>query len=223
MKHVSADEMRHIEKIANDLYGIPTLLLMEHAGKGIADLIESKFAKASVLVISGKGNNGGDGMVAARHLWNHGLDVQLALAADPLELKDDRALNWRILQKMKIPTWDLTKDSDMKRLKEQIKSRDLVVDALLGTGIAREVEGPYRRLIQEMNESHKTILAVDVPSGLHADSGLPMGVAVKASLTATLGLAKQGLFVGKGPEFSGQIHLIDIGLPRSILDTRGCF
>ena len=228
MKAVTAEEMRALDRRATEEFGIPSLLLMENAGRGIADLICSlSFPK--IIIFSGKGNNGGDGFVAARHLHNRGLQVKVLLLADPAQLKGDAALNFEIISKMKIPVVILMPEVDPKGLLRgeshkilrsaqeamlrDAMTADLIVDALFGTGLRAPLEGLEALAVQAMNQPGCRVLAVDIPSGIDSDTGEVRGIAVKAEMTAALGLAKQGLLRGEGPRHAGEIRLLDIGLP----------
>lgn len=219
LKIVSTAQMREIDRKASEIFGIPTLILMEHAGTGTADIAERHFFSRSgnegpkkILVVCGKGNNGGDGLVAARHLFNRGYQVKVILAAaDSSVLTPDAKTNYEILKKMQVPVLSPRETED------ETKAADLMIDAVFGTGLAGEIKPPFTGLIQMMNAAGKPILSIDIPSGLNSDTGEVMGAAVRASVTAVLGLPKQGLYAGKGPDYAGKIYVVDIGLPRLIL------
>lgn len=217
MKTVSAAEMQALDRRASEEFGIPSLLLMENAGRGAAELVFKGAKGGRVLIVCGKGNNGGDGFVAARHLFNRGLHVTILLAAQPSELKGDAALNYAITAKMQIPTVLLDQEIAAKRLAACVVGADFLVDALFGIGLRSAVSGVHETLIQTMNQSGRPILAMDIPSGLDTDDGSVHGIAVKASLTAAMGMAKHGHFRGKGPVYTGQLAVVDIGLPRQLL------
>ncbi len=222
MKAVTASQMQALDRKAIEEYGIPSLLLMENAGRGVAKVTEQILgrrggsrAAPTLHIFCGKGNNGGDGFVAARHLWNRGYRVKIVLMRDPSELKSDAALNHRIASKMKIPIVIASFAND--KLLECVKDCDLIIDAIFGIGLQREVGGIYRQAIHAMNQSKKPMVAVDVPSGLESDSGKILGCCVNASVTATLGLPKKGLFMGEGPRHAGKVSVIDIGIPKELL------
>lgn len=201
--------MRELDRRATLEYGIPSLVLMENAGKGTAELILKQFPKAQkILVVSGKGNNGGDGFVTARYLKKMNREPSVLLLADPSILKGDAKINFDRLFGDKIPVTSL----DLS----QIEDCDLLVDAILGIGVTMEVKGIYRDAIERMNQSGKPILAVDIPSGLDGDSGQVHGVAVRSTCTATMAELKHGLLSGAGPQFCGSIFKIDIGFPKQL-------
>ncbi len=213
MKTVSAEEMRRLDEKAIREYGIPSLLLMENAGRGVAEAIQSAFGSGlSISVFCGKGNNGGDGFVCARHLYNRGFAVQVLLFAESQELKEDAKLNFDILNKMRLPLFRNPKDIPFL-----IQSSEVLVDALFGVGLRRELSGIFREAVEAINSAGKKVVSIDVPSGLDSDSGRVLGAAVKADRTFTLALPKRGFYVGDGPAHAGEIHVIDIGIPRDLL------
>lgn len=212
MKSITSQKMKALDRIAIKRYGIPSFILMENAGRGIADLAQTLVRKkARILVVCGKGNNGGDGLVSARHLTNRGFRVDVVLLGKLNELTDDARLNHQIVTKMGIPVLK------QARLKHLLKRADLVIDGIFGIGLTRTVEGIYRKVISLINSSRKPVLAIDIPSGLDSDSGKALGIAVRAKVTGTLGVAKCGLFLNDGPACSGNIKVIDISIPRELL------
>lgn len=209
LKLVSVDEMRQLDRRASEEFGISPLILMEHAGTGVADLAEKNFKSKSILVVAGRGNNGGDGFVAARHLVNRGYDVKVFLSDAESEIKGEAAANLHCLKAMKVPlTCDIT------RIESLISETGLIIDALFGVGLNRGIEGKYLDIVDAVNQSRRNVLSIDIPSGLNGDSGHIMGVCVKAAATAALGLPKQGLYARQGPLMAGHIYVVDIGLPR---------
>ncbi len=214
MKIVLAAQMRALDEAAIKKHNIPSLDLMEKAGRGLADLARSVAGtdSVSVLIIAGRGNNGGDGLVAARLLTKHGMDVLVWLLAKPTELSPDVLTNFERLKESGAQIQIISDEVSFDSLATDAKPT-FIVDAVLGTGLAREVVGLPRRAIEFMNSSSASIVAADIPSGLNSDSGLPQGTAVKAKATATFGLPKCGLFVAEGPEHAGKIQVIDIGIP----------
>jgi NAD(P)H-hydrate epimerase len=208
--------------MAIEQFGIPSLLLMENAGRGVADIVSKESARfnpeaVSVLVCCGKGNNGGDGLVAARHLKNRGFKVQVLLFANPASLKEDPALNFNIVTQMKIPGQVILQTSELNILRQHLEGADYVIDALFGVGLNSDLKEPYASAVEVINEAGKKVIAVDIPSGLDADTGQARGNTVSAAITATLGIAKKGLYEREGPLCAGQIYVVDIGLPKEIL------
>jgi NAD(P)H-hydrate epimerase len=222
MKTVTVAQMQAIDRRAIDDYGIPGLLLMENAGRGIAEMICNNFKVRNVTIFAGAGNNGGDGFVIARHLANRGFSVCVMLFAGSASLKDDPAVNFQILQRMKIPCQMIGPDVSLDELMVCAERADLLVDALFGIGLTREITGIHQLAVTALNEAARNIVSVDIPSGLNSDTGEILGSAVKATVTATLCLPKSGLFKGQGPEHAGRVCVIDIGIPpMAIQDVLG--
>lgn len=203
--------MRALDSRATEEFGIPSLLLMENAGLGIAELAASEISSGKIVVVAGKGNNGGDGFVAARHLHNRGFAVHILLLSDPKMLQGDATLNFDIVSRMKIPC------ETFNDAKEHLGEASLIIDAIFGIGLKKPLEGPYADAVNVINESRKPVLAIDVPSGIDADTGDVRGAAIKATVTGTLGLPKNGLFRGAGALHAGKIAVVDIGLPRQVI------
>jgi hydroxyethylthiazole kinase-like uncharacterized protein yjeF len=202
MKSISAADAQAFDRLAQERYGIPSVVLMENAGRSVAAEALMMIGQGErVVVVSGVGNNGGDGFVAARHLLNAGKEVALLIAGDRTKLKQDPALNLAALQKM-----------TGYRSINGLTDCDLIIDALFGLGLNAPVAGQAKELIDRINGSGKPVLAVDVPSGLNADTGEIMGSAVKADRTVTFMAVKQGMLLGSGPERCGEIVVRDIGL-----------
>ncbi|MBI4431786.1 MAG: NAD(P)H-hydrate epimerase [Candidatus Omnitrophica bacterium] len=205
--------MRELDERAVREFKTPSLLLMENAGRSVAEEI-LKTGAGKIAIVSGKGNNGGDGFVVARHLHNHGRDVEVTFIGERGQLKGDSLINFEILEKLGVPLGIHTKDWDWG-------DADLVVDAIFGTGLSKNVEEPYKSAIEEINKlsaGGTTVVSIDVPSGLNADSGEVMGVAVHADITVTLASEKMGLRKGDGPRYAGQIVVGYISMPRALLN-----
>ncbi len=223
-KIVTAAEMRGVEARAFKEFGISSLILMEHAGTCVADIAERNFLTADqpepelsrILILCGKGNNGGDGFVAARHLFNRGHEIGIFLASRADEIKGDAKVNFEIARKLGIPIYQEVPNK-LFQLETALKDCSLVIDALFGTGLDRDIQEPYLGLIKAVNRAGKPVLAVDLPSGLHSDTGEPLPAAVEAKATAVLGLPKQGLYASQGPIYAGHIYLVDIGLPKTLM------
>ncbi len=221
-RFLSRDEVRGLDRRASEEYGLPGIVLMENAGRNTAELLLSLGIKGSVLVCCGKGNNGGDGFVIARHLDNHNVAVRVLLFARPEELTDDAATNYQVLSCSGVPIRvhagePLPEDE----VRGELATSGWVVDALLGTGLSSPVRPPLDRVIGLVNDSGRRVLAVDLPSGLDCDTGRPLGVAVRAEHTATMAAWKKGFREQGAAAWTGQIHLIDIGVPRRLLEQQG--
>lgn len=221
IRPLSRDELRAIDARAVREFGMPTAILMENAGRNAASLLRDRFAPTRVVILCGPGNNGGDGGVLARHLDLWGVTVQLVWLADPNQLKGDAALQWNILEKSGIDQSAWTDQNSIipQRLDALLAPADVVVDALLGTGLKRLVEGPMLAAIEAINRSAKPILSLDIPSGLDADLGVPLPLAVRATLTAAFVAPKLGFNTPTAKEFTGEVVVLDIGAPRRLIES----
>ena len=218
MRVVSAKEIQRLDTRAIKRYGVPSIALMENAGRAVADAVIRKFQtkrKHNVCVVCGIGHNAGDGFVAARHLLNAGIQTQIFLIGQMSRLKSDAALNCQILRKLKCPIKEIRK-GDQTFLKI-ISNADIVIDAIFGVGLNRRIEDPFKTVIEALNKSAKHIIAVDVPSGLDATTGAIYGVCVKAKETVTFSFPKQGFYKKNGPQITGKVIVADIGIPKQLL------
>lgn len=221
MRVVTALEMRKIEELAGSM-GISPLILMENAAIAVSTVVLNHLKgqeKKIVTVLSGRGNNGGDGLAVARHLYNKGLTVRVVLAAGERKLSFETEKNLNIVKALGIDLYE-TSELDNK-LVEMIKSTDIIIDALLGTGLSRQVEGFYRELITFVNSLHKTVFSVDIPSGVDADRGDILGAAIKADFTIALGLYKPGHLLFPGRLYCGKVILVDISLSCKEIKEEG--
>lgn len=220
MRRVGAAEIRRIDEAAIREYAVPSMLLMENAGRSVSDVISREYPPCKTLIFVGKGNNGGDGLVVARHLRNRGYSVQVALLEDPAKLKSDPLLNYAIIKKMNIPLERVPPGISQEVLRGYCDNADILVDAIFGVGLHSGVQEVFEKAIRAINESQKPVVSIDIPSGLDADNGQVHGVAVKAERTITFSLPKLGLYEGEGPKYAGVIDVADIGIPRDLLFCR---
>ena len=221
MKVATAEQMQELDQKAIEAYKIPGIVLMENAGRGAADLISSAFPdlqNRKIAVVAGKGNNGGDGFVIARHLFNHGISVKVFLLTDPKALRGDSEINYHIFSRMKGEVIPIPSSKDYQKLKKDLERFDLLIDAIFGTGLDAEVRGYYREVIDHLNTLQKPIVAIDIPSGLDANTGKPLGTAIRASLTITFGLPKIGHLVSPGSDYAGTLKVIDISIPKRLVE-----
>ncbi len=213
-KIVTAKQMQALDRFAIEKLGIPSLALMETAGKAVADEV-IKTKKKYVCIVCGVGNNGGDGFVAARHLLNAGIFPKVLVVGEALALKADPRVYYNVLKKLKVPLRHIKKTD--AALIRTLANCDVIVDALFGVGFARKIKEPFFDVIEAINKSKGTVIAVDVPSGCDATSGEVFGVCVKAKTTVTFGCIKKGLLIKYGRKFSGKVILADIGIPNKML------
>jgi len=222
MKVVTAAEMQEIDRRATSEFGIPSLLLMENAGLQVALEIERSFQQClhlPLVLFCGKGNNGGDGFVIARHLLNRGRSVHILLFGRKQEVKGDALINLQILERMGVSIREVQKLSDLEADLRVIEGAGLLVDSLLGTGAIPPAKGLLGEAISFLNGSGKPIVAVDIPSGLGADESHPLGECVQATLTVALGLPKRSLILYPAASFAGRVKVADIGVPRQLLQN----
>lgn len=226
---LSVDQCRAVDRYAIKELGIPSLVLMENAGRNAADLIDQWLRSRSrqtgapgrVAIICGRGNNGGDGFVVARHLAHRGLKVSIDLAADPDKLSDDAAVNHAIVRKMGLAVRVLLEEKELKSAAARWRRADGIVDALLGTGFSGQVREPLASIIGRINRlDGPLVVALDVPSGLEADSGQIGGVAVRADRTITFLASKTGYDRKSARPCVGRVSVVDIGAPTRLILNR---
>jgi len=220
--------MRALDKRTIQEYGLPGVVLMENAGKTTAELIWQHLGSAAgckIAILCGGGNNGGDGFVVGRWLTRWGAEVVFHLLADPEKISGDARINYLAAKRLDLDLKIIRTEADLDALAQELAGCDFIVDALLGTGLKAEVRGAYRRVIEAMNAAPAPVAAVDIPSGLSADDGRVMGLAVRAELTATFGLAKVGQLIHPGREYCGRLEVVDISIPKRFVDESGisCF
>lgn len=213
----TAEEMRALDGHAINTLGIPSSSLMETAGRGTADAIitalDDSSDDASVFILCGTGNNGGDGLVVARVLHSHGYNVQVLLLGHEEKLSADSALNYEIARKIGLPIEFATETGSLDVWSERILKADVVVDAIFGTGLSRPLNEHFAKACELISKSEGIRVAIDIPSGLDATKGTLWGTAVTADLTVCLGALKWGLVLCSGPEHAGTVEVRDIGIP----------
>ena len=221
---LTASEMAHLDRHTIEEIGIPGVVLMENAARGAAAFflqVLPELPKRRIAVVAGSGNNAGDGFVLARLFHDLGAPVRVVCLRSPDRLQGDALTNFRILEKLQIPVfvWDEGQEFDGQW--QWLAQSEVVIDAILGTGLKSEVQGFYRQLIEALNTLPVPVLAVDVPSGLDASTGKPLGVAVRALATATFGFLKIGHVVTPGEDYAGKVHVVDIGIPPGLAEANG--
>ena len=222
MRLLSREEMRQVDNIAINDYGIPGSVLMENAGRALADEAVNMLGEVAgkkIIIIAGGGNNGGDGLVAARHLYNKGALIRIFMLIPGDSLRGDALLNWQIVKKMAIESQDISDERHLKIMKVAFFQADLLIDAIFGTGLSENIRGIALPLINLVNEAGLPVLSCDIPSGICADSGRPLGVAVKATRTVTFGLGKIGLYQAEAAPYVGILKVADISLPREAIES----
>lgn len=223
MRIALAEEMRRIDKMAAEVYGIDELLLMENAGRAAADALTGllgEIADRTVCILAGSGNNGGDAYAAARHLWSRGARIAIYSVGNAEHMKAATKKNLEICQKLGIPVRPITAERDWEKLRIYLRLADGVLDGILGTGVKGPLREPEERLIRLVNEEARHVVAIDVPSGIDADTGTMHGAAIMAETTATFGLPKAGLFFCPGAACAGRIVVDSISLPQALVDDK---
>ncbi|MGC8718872.1 MAG: NAD(P)H-hydrate dehydratase [Thermodesulforhabdaceae bacterium] len=214
MHVVTAQEMAQIDRFTIQEIGIPGIVLMENAARGACQFFEEvlpDLLKRAIAVVAGPGNNGGDGLAIARILAGKGADVKVFCVTRPQYFSHDTYLNYQILLKLGVPVYFL-EDPESEEW-ELLHRSSVVIDALLGTGISREVSGIYKYAIDRINGMGVPVLSVDIPSGVDGSTGRVMGTAINAYATATFGLPKIGTVCWPGMRHTGKLKVIDIGIP----------
>ncbi|RKY79035.1 bifunctional ADP-dependent NAD(P)H-hydrate dehydratase/NAD(P)H-hydrate epimerase [candidate division KSB1 bacterium] len=213
---VTADEMRRIDRIMIDEIGIPGIVLMENAGLKTAQAIAQYYAPVSgkaIVILCGKGNNGGDGFVVGRHLAAMGARVQIFLLGDKDAVTGDAKVNLEIAQASGLTIQEIL---DWTEFSSSLPQADIFVDALLGTGVKGEVKGLYRLAIEWLNSQRVPIVAIDAPSGVNNDDGNLLGVGIRAEMTVTMGNIKTGMLFYPGRAYGGRLLVADLNIPSSV-------
>lgn len=215
MKLVTAAEMRELDRRAIQEVGIPSLVLMENAGRTTYQVLRQEFPDLSgpVAVVAGRGNNGGDGFVVARYLANAGVPVTVFLLAARDQVQGDARVNLEILAHLGLEVVEILDEATLAIEICRVAHSRLIVDALLGTGLNAEVGGLLAQAIDKINSFKTPVLAVDIPSGLSADTGQPLGAAVKAQVTVTYGWPKIGQIIPPGRDYVGRLWQVDLSIP----------
>lgn len=217
-KAATADEMRKIDSVTIEKYGIPGILLMENAAKHVADVISTYMTSPSgkhITIICGKGNNGGDGFAAAKLLHDLNASVNVWLIGNCDDVKGDAKINLDKLASLGISINSIT---DINPVMDSISKSDIIVDGIFGTGFKGSISGLAVDVIKLINSSNKPVISIDIPSGLNADNGSVSDICVKADYTATFALAKIGLFTHPGAVNAGKVIVGDIGIPHELYD-----
>jgi NAD(P)H-hydrate epimerase len=219
---LSREQVRSIDKKAIEIYAVPGIVLMENAGRGAVEVLLGLGVTGKVVLCCGKGNNGGDGFVMARHLDNQRIPIHILLLARDEELTGDAAINCQIAARSGLPISAFSGEApDLSEVNRHLAEADWIVDALYGTGLQGPVRAPIDAVISAINNSGKKVLAVDVPSGLDCDTGLPRGATIRADHTVTFVDAKTGFSRPEALAWLGRVHVVGIGAPRVLIESFG--
>jgi NAD(P)H-hydrate epimerase len=211
---LTREQVRDVDRRAVEEFAMPSILLMENAGRGAVEILEAQGIRGPIVICAGKGNNGGDGFVMARHLENRRHMVCVLLFCDPEKLQGDAAVNFKILKAAKTPVEILATEVDAQNLADRFHGADWIVDALLGTGTQGVIREPFITAIQAINESPANVFSVDLPSGMDCNTGQSLGNCVRANVTATFVARKIGFDAPNASNLTGVVHVVDIGVPR---------
>lgn len=218
MRIVTGKEMGNFDRQTIEEIGIPDVVLMEHAGLRTAlEIAEMITPETKIVIIAGKGNNGGDGFVIHRWLDRWGYRCTTLLLASEKEIIGAAGINLAILHNLQADIVEVHTQVDLLEFWQKMAPDTLIVDGILGTGLKGEVRGLSRTAIELVNQAAHDVVAIDLPSGLDAVSGQPLGVAIKARLTVTFGLPKIGLLLFPGREYVGRLKVVDIGIPEKVI------
>jgi NAD(P)H-hydrate epimerase len=214
MKVVTREEMQSLDLKTQQKY-LPEMDLMENAGSALARVLLEEYPEVKkVAIFSGKGNNAGDGLVAARYLLKKGIEIEVYLVGEETELKESARRNFELI-KDKIKLTKITQPALPADFKVEA---DLIIDALFGIGLQGKIKGIWRRIVGFINGLKLPVVAVDIPSGLDATTGKPQGTCIEATLTVSFGLPKLGCVIPPGAEFCGKLRTVDIGIPREVIE-----
>jgi len=214
--------MQAIDRSAIEKFGIPGLVLMENAGLAAASLLHENvpdLVDKKVLIVCGKGNNGGDGFVIARHLFNDDVQVDILLLGKRQQLQSDARVNADIAFKMGIPIYEVT-DKNLTSHSHLLRHCHIVVDALFGTGLTKPAGGLFEKIIKKINAAKKYVFAVDIPSGVDSDTGHLIGPHIKATVTAALVLLKRSHLLYPSAECMGEVQILDISIPHEAIEKQ---
>ena len=221
MKVITAEELKKIEQSAINDYGISELVLMENAGVEVSRIVKCQITAVEnkkIIIFAGKGNNGGDAFVVARHLANQGAKIKVFILGEISEISASATVNLNILRKMNIDITTLIHERDYDKLKIAIAFADCIVDGLIGTGFNGSLKAEAEKTINLINNSGKVVISIDIPSGVSADNGKISATAVRATKTVTFSVPKLGLILYPGTSYVGELFVADIGIPRKLLE-----
>jgi NAD(P)H-hydrate epimerase len=216
MRHLTRAQLREIDRLAGERYHIPGIVLMENAARAVADeacRMLGGECVGEILILCGGGNNGGDGLAVARHMHNRGAEVAIGLLTDPARYDGDALVNWQIAQAMELPA------APFARAMLEDPRPMLIIDAVFGTGLTKPPRDPFPHVASIINHAGVPVLAVDLPSGLDCDTGIPPGACIAAACTVTFVAEKVGFAKPQARQYLGQVVVGDIGCPRELIEA----
>jgi len=216
MKAVDPKIVQEIDRRTMEDFLFPRLILMENAGREVAKESIIFFKPKKIILFCGGGFNAGDGLVAARYLFEYAQKITVILTSQEDRLKSETKTNLEILKKLGVKIINLTEFENFQNFILKEKS-DLIIDAMIGIGLKSQIEGFLKEVIEEINKKKTKVVSIDIPSGLSAQTGDICGVSIKAELTVTFTFPKKGMYIGHGPEYCGKIKVVNIGIPQKII------
>lgn len=220
LDNLTRDQVSILDRLAVQEFHIPILLLMENAGRGMAEVLLRAGVAGPVVVCCGRGNNGGDGLVLARHIDAAGHPVHVILLAAPETLTGAVAQNYEMVRRAEIPLTVYPGEVDLSALQTLLSTSNWIVDGLFGTGLRGAIAAPYDRVIEAINARRGVqgtrVLALDIPSGLDADLGKPLGPTIRADITVTVSARKRGFSAAEAKEWLGEVEVVQLGIPRRL-------
>lgn len=226
MRIATREEMQQIDKTANEEYGLKEIVLMENAGRAAAQAAMTYFKEnvtedKTIFIAAGTGNNGGDALVAVRHLLNKNFKVKTFIVGNMQHMTESARINYNVLQHMNADIYHVDTEYDWDKVNLVLSLSSVVLDGLCGTGIKLPMRKTQQQMISCINKAHKTVIAIDIPSGIDADKGeVYDGQAIKADITVTMGIPKVGLLLYPGAYYTGKIIIDNIGIPLSLLNAK---
>ncbi len=221
MPVLTREQVRRVDQIAIEEFGIPGILLMENAGRGCFEQLIKRGCSGPVVICCGPGNNGGDGFVIARHLDNRGIEVKVVLAGEQAKYSGDARTNLNIVGKMGLPIVSLTRLSPTDWHSElrcvRANPVEWLVDALLGTGATGPLRSPMNEIVREINSIATRVMAIDLPTGMDCDTGEDREPTICAEVTCTFVALKPALVGSSSTSLFGQVEVIDIGVPQQVV------
>lgn len=215
---LTREQVREVDRMASEQFGVPSIVLMENAGRAVADTLEALGIGGRVIIACGRGNNAGDGLVVARHLDLRGYQVHLLMVGSPDLLSGDALTNWQIILRSGIDVREVDRVTSNNSWHDALEGAEWLVDALLGTGARGAPRSPMDEVIRVLNDHPARRLAVDVPSGLDCDTGEVTEPTFRADHTCTFVAPKPALVMAACAPWVGQLHILDIGAPRALLE-----
>jgi NAD(P)H-hydrate epimerase len=214
MIRLTRSQVREIDRQSIEEYKIPGIVLMENAARGAVTVAAEMLGgniSGEILILCGGGNNGGDGLAVARHLHNRGANVKILLAVDPSKYSGDAKINWEIIQAMSLPT----AAAEIEAIEKCQPS--LIIDAIFGTGLEKPPREPFGKIVEAVAKIKSSVLAIDLPSGMDADTGEPLGACIRANRTVTFVAEKAGFANPAASHYTGNTTVADIGCPKELI------